>query len=228
MTFLQLIILAISLSMDAFAVAICKGLEMKKLCLKRAVLIAVFFGVFQGIMPLLGYFLGRGFQVYIESIDHWIAFILLAAIGGKMIHEALTGKDAEAKAKAEGEKCPETKVEREKCPGTEFEAKKCPETDLVKDQNQLCPLNIRETFTLAVATSIDALVVGIALGLLPGVNIYMSAIAIGLITFIISLIGIIIGKSFGEKIKSKAEILGGLTLILIGLKILLEHLGVLG
>lgn len=193
MSFLQLCLIALSLAMDAFAVSVCKGLNMKTLSLKKAAVIAGFFGVFQGIMPLIGWALGRGFKHYIMAFDHWIAFILLAAIGGKMIHEALKG-DSQPKCSDEGG---------------------------VSDR-----LSIKELFTLAIATSIDALAVGIALGLLPEVNIGIAAITIALITFVLSFAGVVIGKGFGGKLQGKAEILGGLCLILIGLKILLEHLGV--
>jgi len=187
MGFIELFLIAISLSMDAFAVAICKGLNMRKLNYKHTFIIATFFGGFQGLMPLIGWFLGKQFAQYITNFDHWIAFILLAFIGGQMIHEAL-------------------KKDNEKC-----------------DINE--NLNIKELFILAIATSIDALAVGITFALIPNTNILTSITLIGIITFVLSIIGVFIGNKFGSKFKSKAELAGGIILILIGSKILFEHLG---
>ena len=187
MGFIELFLIAISLSMDAFAVAICKGLNMRKLNYKHTFIIATFFGGFQGLMPLIGWFLGKQFAQYITNFDHWIAFILLAFIGGQMIHEAL-------------------KKDNEKC-----------------DINE--NLNIKELFILAIATSIDALAVGITFALIPNTNILTSITLIGIITFVLSIIGVFIGNKFGSKFKSKAELAGGIILILIGTKILFEHLG---
>lgn len=189
MGFLELFFIAVGLSADAFSVSVCKGLNMRKLNLKHAYIIALFFGVFQAAMPLLGYLLGTGFSEYIESFDHWIAFGLLAFIGGKMVIEALSEKD-------------------------DGEEKK---TDT---------LSIGELVVLAIATSIDALAVGITFAFLK-VNVLPSVLLIGVTTFALSLGGVLLGNRFGAKYKTKAEIAGGVILILIGLKILLEHLGIL-
>lgn len=187
MDIFQLILIAVGLAMDAFAVSVCKGLKMKKLDYKYTVTIALFFGVFQAVMPLIGWFLGKQFEKYITNIDHWISFALLAFIGGKMIWEALKGD------------------KEEECE-TRFD--------------------IKELFMLAVATSIDALAVGITFAFLK-MEIASPVILIGLITFVLSMLGVLIGNRFGAKYKSKAELAGGIILVLIGLKILLEHLGLL-
>ena len=190
--FVFLFLIGVSLSMDAFAVAICKGLAMRKVNKKQCFVIALFFGGFQALMPFLGWLLGTRFESYITSIDHWIAFVLLAFIGGKMVVEAVRDKDDN----------PEI---------TEMDP----------------PLNIKEMFVLAVATSIDALAVGITFAFLE-IPIVQAIAIIGTTTFIISIAGVYIGNFFGNKYKNKAEIVGGVILILIGLKILLEHLGILG
>ena len=191
MGFIELFLIGVGLSMDAFAVSVCKGLNMReKLNIKHAGIIALFFGGFQAIMPLIGYFLGVNFESLIKSFDHWIAFVLLGFIGGKMIWEAVTEKDEENEDNADGS------------------------------------LNIKELFMLAVATSIDALAVGITFAFLS-VNIWSSVSIIGVTTFILAFIGVIIGNKFGSKYKNKAEIAGGAILILIGTKILLEHLGII-
>ena len=182
----ELVLLAIGLSMDAFAVSICKGLGMKKINLKVAVVLGLFFGGFQALMPTLGFLLGYRFESFITSIDHWIAFILLALIGGNMIREAL-GKD---------------------------------------EEHENDDFSFKAMLPLAVATSIDALAVGISFAFL-GVDIVQAALLIGATTFVLSGVGIYVGNVFGAKYKSKAELLGGAVLILIGLKILLEHLGVI-
>ncbi|MEG2951206.1 MAG: manganese efflux pump MntP family protein [Clostridia bacterium] len=187
---MELIFIAIGLSMDAFAVALCKGLCMKKLNLAHATIIALFFGVFQGVMPLLGWFLGTQFEHYITPVDHWIAFALLCYIGGKMIWDALHES-------SEGVAC----------------------TSEPK-------LNLRELFVLAIATSIDALAVGITFAFLK-VDIVPAVLLIGGITFVLSFAGVVIGHKFGNRFQKKAEVAGGAVLILIGTKILLEHLGVL-
>lgn len=186
MNIIQVVLIGIGLSMDAFAVSVCKGLKMKKIDIKYSILIAAFFGFFQALMPLVGWLLGTQFEKYITSFDHWIAFGLLAVIGGKMIYEAF---------QKEGDSCPIT-------------------------------YDIKELFTLAIATSIDALAVGITFAFLKA-NIWTSIFIIGVLTFVISLIGVLIGNRFGVKYKNKAEFAGGAILILIGLKILLEHLGIL-
>lgn len=185
----ELLLVAVSLSMDAFAVAVCKGLSMSKINYKRGLLIALFFGVFQALMPLIGWILGVQFEKYIISFDHWIAFILLGFIGGKMIVEA-------------------------------FE----------KEKEEQCAdkFSIGELFVLAIATSIDALAVGITFALIePTVGIGVAVALIGAITFSLSFVGVIIGNKFGSKYKKWAELAGGIILCLMGLKILLEHLGVI-
>ena len=189
MGLLELILIAIGLAMDAFAVSICKGLNMRKMNYRQAGIIALFFGGFQAIMPLIGWFLGKQFESYITSIDHWIAFLLLAFIGANMIREAL-GEDED------------------------------------EDESPLDKLDIGELFMLAVATSIDALAVGITFAFLK-VNILPAVSIIGIITFVISFAGVGIGHKFGRKYEKKAELAGGIILICIGLKILLEHLGIL-
>ena len=191
MSLTELFIIAVGLSMDAFAVAICKGLSVKKAGIKEMAKAGLWFGGFQGFMPAIGYFLGSTFESYITKIDHWIAFILLGIIGANMIKESFSKED---------------------------------ECDCDESGGYM---HIKEMFTLAVATSIDALAVGITFALLPDVNIGAAVGFIGVITFILSAVGIKIGNIFGVKFKSKAEFAGGLILILMGLKILLEHLGII-
>ncbi len=186
MNTMTLFIIAVGLSMDAFAVAICKGLAMKKITIGKAVIVGLWFGGFQGLMPLLGYLLGTRFEKYITSIDHWIAFALLSLIGLSMIKEALSKED--------------------ECPN-----------------DSLAP---KVMLLLAVATSIDALAVGVTFAFLK-VNIVSAVCFIGVITFTLSMIGVKAGNVFGIRYKSKAELTGGIILILMGLKILLEHMGVL-
>ena len=186
MGLLELFILAVGLSMDAFAVSVCKGLAMPKITVKKAAVVGIWFGGFQALMPALGYLLGSQFKDSITAIDHWIAFILLGIIGGNMIREACSGE--------------------------------C--------ENESDSLDIKTMFLLAVATSIDALAVGITFTFLK-VNIAAAVSFIGITTFIISAAGVKIGNIFGTKYKSKAELAGGIILILLGLKILLEHLGIL-
>lgn len=185
----ELFLIGIGLSMDAFAVAVCKGLSMRRINYRHALVIAAFFGGFQALMPAVGWLLGKQFESYITSYDHWIAFMLLAVIGGKMIWEAL-GK---------GESC-------ENCGGD--------------------ALNLKELTVLALATSIDALAVGITFAFLK-VSILRSVTVIGLTTFALSILGVVLGNRFGSRYQKKAELTGGVILILIGVKILLEHLGVL-
>ena len=187
MGLIELFILAVGLSMDAFAVSVCKGLSLGKIKTKHMCIAGAWFGGFQALMPAIGYVLGAQFQETIASIDHWIAFVLLALIGGNMIHEALDNDEEEADAS----------------------------------------LNVKTMFLLAVATSIDALAIGITFAFLK-VNIIPAVCFIGIVTFIISFAGVKIGNVFGVRYKNKAEIVGGVILILLGLKILLEHLGFLG
>ena len=183
---ITLFIIALGLSMDAFAVSICKGLAMQKISLKKAAIVGLWFGGFQGLMPYIGYILGSQFEHYITAIDHWIAFILLGLIGISMIKEAL-GKEEEC-----------------------------------QDDS----LSFKTMLILAVATSIDALAVGITFAFLK-VTIIPAVLFIGVITFILSMVGVKVGNVFGIRYKSKAELAGGIILILMGTKILLEHLGIL-
>lgn len=187
MGLIELFLIAVGLSMDAFAVSVCKGLAMPKCTFKKAAIVGLWFGGFQALMPAIGYILGAQFQEAIASIDHWIAFVLLALIGGNMIHEALDNDEEEADVS----------------------------------------LDVKTMFLLAVATSIDALAIGITFAFLK-VNIIPAVCFIGIVTFIISFAGVKIGNVFGARYKNKAEIVGGVILILLGLKILLEHLGFLG
>lgn len=193
MDFVSLFLIAVGLSMDAFSVAICKGLSMQKATAGRCSVVGLWFGGFQALMPVAGYFLGYNFRDAIVSVDHWIAFALLALIGVNMIREAV-GKDNENEGGACGCGC-----------GRESEE-----------------LSARKMFPMAVATSIDALAVGVSFAFL-NVNIWTSAAAIGVTTFVLSFVGVKVGNIFGAKYKSKAELAGGIILILIGLKILVEH-----
>jgi putative Mn2+ efflux pump MntP len=187
---LELVLIAVSLSMDAFAVSLCKGLCMKRMRYGRATVIAFFFGGFQAVMPLVGWMLGTQFAQYITRWDHWIAFILLSYIGGKMIWESLRGK---------------------------------PDETCATDDR----LDLKELLLLAIATSIDALAVGVTFAFL-GTDVVPAVLEIGVITLALSFAGVWIGNRFGTRFKRGAEIAGGVVLILIGLKILFEHLGVLG
>ena len=186
MSLVEVILLAVGLSMDAFAVSVCKGISMKKMNWKKACIIGLWFGGFQALMPTLGYFLGSAFESLVTNIDHWIAFILLAIIGGNMIKEAFS-KDKE-------------------------------------ESND--DISFKTMLMLAIATSIDALAVGITFAFL-NVNLLLSISMIGIITFVISIIGTKVGNRFGNKYEKNAELAGGIILILIGLKILLEHLNIL-
>lgn len=189
MGFAELFLLAIGLSMDAFAVSICKGLSMKKATLKAGAVCGLWFGGFQALMPLAGFFLGAMFAGKIESFDHWIAFGLLAIIGINMLKEAF-GKCSDC-------------------------------------ENHDADLSAKTMFVMAVATSIDAMAVGISLAMVGNVNIWYAITLIGAITFVMSAIGVKIGNVFGSRFEKKAQIAGGVILILLGAKILLEHLGVL-
>ncbi len=190
MSFAELFLLAVGLSMDAFAVSVCKGLSMKKASLKAGAICGIWFGGFQALMPLIGFFLGTLFADAIESVDHWIAFVLLAFIGANMLKEA-------------------------------FE-KKC-ECEKGNDAD----LSVKTMFLMAVATSIDALAVGISLAMAGNVQIFLAVALIGITTFCLSAAGVKIGNVFGSRYEKGAQIAGGCILILLGLKILLEHLGVL-
>ena len=191
----ELIITAIALSMDAFAVSVCKGLAMKRVCFKQMLIIGIWFGGFQALMPLIGYFVGHFFkdlmestggvfENYISIITSSIAFILLSVIGIIMIKEALSKEEKE----------------------------------------ESCSINFKTMIVLAIATSIDALAVGVSYGLLPNINIYVAISSIGIITLALCMLGAKIGSIFGAKHKSKAELAGGIILVLMGLKILIEAL----
>lgn len=185
MGFLEIFLIGIGLAMDAFAVAVCKGLKMKKVNIKQMSIIAFLFGGFQALMPLFGWLLGSSFKNYFESFGHWIAFGLLLFIGGKMIYDTFCG-------------CEEDKDN----------------------------FDIKELFVMAIATSIDAFAVGVSFAMFQ-INILFAIALIGITTFIISALGVLIGCKFGEIFKNKATLFGGIILILIGLKILLEGLSVI-
>lgn len=198
MSLFELFLVAVGLSMDAFAVAICKGLGMKKLDMRQALVIGLFFGGFQAFMPTIGWFLGAQFASLVMPIDHWIAFILLAFIGGKMLFDAIKDDDES-------------------------------ETGEVKDgegaKGSAPRLDLRELTMLAIATSIDALAVGITFAFLD-VDIVPAASFIGVVTFVLSVIGVAVGNQFGSRWEKPSTIVGGVVLILIGVRILLEHIGV--
>lgn len=191
MGYIELVLLGVGLAMDAFAVSICKGLKMRKVNKVHCLVIALFFGGFQALMPTIGWLVGKQFERFITAFDHWIAFILLAVIGGKMVVDVLCEKE-----------------DNEVCPSVEER------------------LDIKELFLLAIATSIDALAVGITFAFLE-VAILPAVTIIGVVTFVISAAGVFIGNIFGSRYKSRAELVGGIILILIGTKILLNHLGIL-
>ncbi len=181
MSLFELLMIAVGLSMDAFSVSICKGLSVNKVQLKHILLCGIFFGAFQGLMPLIGYFLGSTFAEYVQSIDHWIAFVLLGYIGFNMIKES-------------------------------------------REEEELNPdFSLKTMFILAIATSIDALTIGVSFAFLQ-VDIIFSVIAIGVTTFLFSAVGVILGHTVGNKLGNKAEALGGIVLICLGIKILFEHL----
>ncbi|MGN1112307.1 MAG: manganese efflux pump MntP family protein [Acutalibacteraceae bacterium] len=186
MGIIELFLVAIGLSMDAFAVSICKGLALKNVRLSHSVKAGLWFGGFQALMPIIGFFCGYWFKDYISAFDHWIAFMLLLLLGAKMIKEALSDEEESTEA----------------------------------------AMDVKNMLLLAIATSIDALAVGITFAFL-NVNIWYAVAFIGVITFLFSAVGIKIGSLFGTKFKTKAEIAGGVILILMGAKILLEHLGVI-
>ena len=196
--YFEIILIGIGLSMDAFAVSVCKGLAMKRPDMGKAVMTGTYFGVFQAVMPILGWLLGTRFRVYIESVDHWVAFGLLFLIGGKMIWEAVREDPDEEKAE----------IVRAASRG---------------EAGYSALAEHRELFILAIATSIDALAVGISFAAI-GTPIFPSAEIIGLITFCLSVIGVYTGVMFGNRYERKAEIAGGIILIGIGVKILIEHM----
>lgn len=190
MGFVELLLIGVGLSMDAFAVSVCKGLGMKRLNMKQALVIALFFGGFQALMPALGWLAGSQLADFITPIDHWIAFLLLAFVGGKMLWDAFHEGDEDDVEAADA------------------------------------PLDLKELLMLAIATSIDALAVGITFAFLQ-VDIVSSALIIGVTTFALSVVGVAVGHFFGARFEKPATIVGGVVLVLIGVKILLEHLGVI-
>lgn len=205
MDILSIILIAVGLSMDSFAVSVTNGIIIKDVKISHMLKIGLYFGVFQALMPLAGWLAGSQFKDYITSVDHWIAFGLLALIGGKMVKEAFGEADEEDET-VEG---------------------MCEVA--VSKQGTICenPLRMGRLLVLAVATSIDALAVGISFAFL-NVSIIWAASVIGLITFVICIAGVVIGNKFGGLLKKKAEIVGGLILICIGFKILLEHMNIIG
>ena len=186
----ELLLLALGVSMDAFAVSICKGLAMKKAGLKEGLTCGVWFGGFQALMPLIGFFLGTLFADAIEAVDHWVAFVLLGLIGFNMLKEAFS-KDCDC------------------CEGHDAD------------------LSVKTMFVMAVATSIDALAVGISLAMAGNVNIFAAVVLIGAFTCGMSAVGVKIGNVFGSRFEKKAQAAGGFILVALGVKILLEHLGIL-
>ena len=227
MGLLELFILAIGLSMDAFAVSICKGLALPKINLKSAGIVGLWFGAFQALMPLIGYLLGVNFRSYIVSIDHWIAFVLLALIGANMIKEALSDDDEEEEAEIRNLKCGPEEGTIGVCSLDSCSISPTGQVALSREDNGIKEiLGFKTMFLLAVATSIDALAMGVTFAFL-NVNIIPAISFIGVVTFTCSAIGVKIGNVFGLKYKSKAEIAGGVILILLGCKILIEHLGIL-
>ena len=208
MDLLELFIIAIGLSMDAFAVAITTGLTMSKKTMKKSMIVGLYFGIFQAIMPLIGYMLGTQFADKITAFDHWIAFALLCFIGGKMIIGSF---------KKEG--CPDRECPAETCTDRECPGGERPETK----ETSLKPAKM---LPLALATSIDALAVGVSFAFLK-VNIVPAVLFIGITTLVLSMVGVKIGNMFGTRFKAKAELAGGIILVLMGLKILLEHMGII-
>ena len=192
MGFLELFVLAIGLAMDAFAVSICKGLTLKKADIVSMSKCGLWFGGFQALMPLIGFALGSLFASAIQSVDHWVAFVLLALIGANMLKEAFTTAE-------------------------------CAECENAKNAD----FSVKTMFTMAVATSIDAMAVGISLAMAGNVNIFIAILLIGVVTCLLSALGVKIGSVFGARFEKKAQIAGGVILILLGTKILLEHLNIL-
>ncbi len=186
----ELLLLAVGVSMDAFAVSICKGLAMKKATLSASMTCGLWFGGFQALMPTIGFFLGTLFAEAIQAIDHWVAFVLLGIIGINMLKEAFAG-----------------------------------DCDCCEEHN--ADLSVKTMFIMAVATSIDALAVGISLAMAGSVNIWLAALFIGICTCGFSAVGVKIGNVFGSRFEKKAQMAGGLILIILGTNILLEHLGVI-
>ena len=192
MSLWELFIIAVGLSMDAFAVSVCKGLAMKRSSVKAGLTCGIWFGGFQALMPLIGFFLGSMFAEAIQSVDHWVAFGLLVLIGVNMLREAFS-------------------------PEEDGGCSECADADL----------SVKSMFVMAVATSIDALAVGISLAMAGDVAIFAAVGIIGVCTFTLSAVGVGVGSVFGSRFEQKAQIAGGVILVILGVKILLEHLGVL-
>ena len=186
MSLVEVALISIGLAMDAFAVSVCKGLSMKKIEWKKVLTIALYFGSFQALMPIIGFLLGNSFRNFIEDVDHWVAFVLLSFIGFNMIKEAFDKEDEKRNDK----------------------------------------IDFKTMFILSLATSVDALAIGITFAFL-NVNIVNAILIIGITTFLLSILGVKIGNKFGDKLQNKAELCGGIILIIIGLKILLEHLEII-
>lgn len=186
MSIIEVLLIAIGLAMDAFAVSVCKGISLTKMSWKKAIIVGLYFGIFQALMPVIGYFLGTSFESLVTQIDHWIAFVLLSLIGLNMLQEAFSKKE--------------------------------------ENFNEY--VDFKTMIVLAIATSIDALAIGITFAFLK-TNILISALIIGIITFTVCILGVKIGNKFGDKYEKKAEIVGGLILIFLGIKILTEHLGII-
>lgn len=205
---LELFLIAVGLSMDAFAIAACAGLTMKKVTVKKSLIVGLYFGISQALMPLAGFFLATWFADMIESFDHWMAFLLLAIIGGRMIMGSFT------KEGCTDRECPVENCADRECPGG-----KRPD----RSEASLAPAVM---LPLAIATSIDALAIGVSFAFLR-VDIVPAVMFIGVTTLALSMAGVKIGQLFGTRFKSKAELAGGVILVLMGLKILLEHMSIL-
>ena len=200
MNIFEIVLISIGLGMDAMSVAICKGLAMKKFDVKKTSIIALYFGFFQFLMPVIGFFIGARFEKIIDNVSHWIAFAILAVIGINMIRECFKKED---------------KIEKD----NEKDNDKDNDNDNKEENDKV---DFKTMIVLAIATSIDALVVGISFAMMK-VNIWTSSTIIGIITFFMSIVGVFVGKLFKEKLKIKPELLGGIILILIGIKIVIEH-----
>lgn len=208
MSILSIVLTGFGLAMDAFAVSVAKGITLTKIRVKDVLKIALFFGGFQALMPLIGWGAGRYFADYIKAFDHWIAFILLSLIGGKMLFEAIKEKREEkSEVSVTVDICEEEKSE-------------------LAQEKYKEELSVKNLTILAIATSIDALAVGVSFAFL-GISIVQSVVIIGIITFVLCFLGVIIGEKLGDIFKNYAEIIGGVILILIGINILIEHTGII-
>ena len=205
---IEIALIGVGLSMDAFAVSICKGLAMPRLNKAQALVIALFFGGFQALMPAIGWLLGTQLEAYITAVDHWIAFVLLAFIGGKMLWDSFHEQNEDSAEKVSIVSGEDTSAVSERAP------------------QATNALDVKELFMLAIATSIDALAVGSTVAFLH-VSLLQSIAIIGLITFALSFVGVVLGHMFGSRYERPAQIVGGVVLVCIGAKILLEHLGIL-